>query len=84
MVEFALKAAQNQNGDSLALGRELRHIISMEFSFYTASDILMLSQTGSVLALVSSERIKEEDLKMILQRIVEKSQNSTKSPLTSE
>ena len=48
MVEFALKAAQNQNGDSLALGRELRHIISMEFSFYTASDILMLSQTGSV------------------------------------
>ena len=43
MVEFALKAAQNQNGDSLALGRELRHIISMEFSFYTASDILMLS-----------------------------------------
>ncbi len=65
MVEFALKAAQNQNGDSLALGRELRHIISMEFSFYTASDILMLSQTGSVLALVSSERIKE-DLKMIL------------------
>ena len=39
MVEFALKAAQNQNGDSLALGRELRHIISMEFSFYTASDI---------------------------------------------
>lgn len=66
MVEFALKAAQNQNGDSLALGRELRHIISMEFSFYTASDILMLSQTGSVLALVSSERIKEEDLKMIL------------------
>ncbi len=66
MVEFALKAAQNQNGDSLALGWELRHIISMEFSFYTASDILMLSQTGSVLALVSSERIKEEDLKMIL------------------
>jgi len=38
----------------------------MEFSFYTASDILMLSQTGAVLALVSSERIKEEDLKMIL------------------
>ena len=65
VVEFALKAAQNQNGDSLALGRELRHIISMEFSFYTASDILMLSQTGSVLALVSSERIKEEDLKML-------------------
>ena len=28
VVEFALKAAQNQNGDSLALGRELRHIIS--------------------------------------------------------
>lgn len=78
MVEFALKAAQNQNGDSLALGRELRHIISMEFSFYTASDILMLSQTGSVLALVSSERIKEEDLKMILQRIVEKSQKEHK------
>lgn len=78
MVEFALKAAQNQNGDSLALGRELRHIISMEFSFYTASDILMLSQTGSVLALVSSERIKEEDLKMILQRIVEKSQKQHK------
>lgn len=78
VVEFALKAAQNQNGDSLALGRELRHIISMEFSFYTASDILMLSQTGSVLALVSSERIKEEDLKMILQRIVEKSQKQHK------
>ncbi len=78
VVEFALKAAQNQNGNSLALGRELRHIISMEFSFYTASDILMLSQTGSVLALVSSERIKEEDLKMILQRIVEKSQKQHK------
>lgn len=46
MVEFALKAAQNQNGDSLAL--------------------------------VSSERIKEEDLKMILQRIVEKSQKQHK------
>lgn len=78
VVEFALKAAQNQNGNSLALGRELRHIISMEFSFYTASDILMLSQTGSVLALVSSERIKEEDLKMILQRIVEKSRKQHK------
>lgn len=46
MVEFALKAAQNQNGDSLAL--------------------------------VSSEQIKEEDLKMILQRIVEKSQKQHK------
>lgn len=46
VVEFALKAAQNQNGDSLAL--------------------------------VSSERIKEEDLKMILQRIVEKSQKQHK------
>lgn len=78
VVEFALKAAQNQNGNSLALGRELRHIISMEFSFYTASDILMLSQTGSVLALVSSERIKEEDLKMILQRIAEKSRKQHK------
>lgn len=78
VVEFALKAAQNQNGDSLALGRELHRIISMEFSFYTTSDILMLSQTGSVLALVSSERIKEEDLKMILQRIVEKSQKQHK------
>lgn len=78
VVEFALKAAQNQNGDSLALGRELRRIISMEFSFYTTSDILMLSQTGSVLALVSAERIKEEDLKMILQRIVEKSQKQKK------
>ncbi|MEI3236976.1 MAG: hypothetical protein V8S35_05965 [Lachnospira sp.] len=47
VVEFALKAAQNQNGYLLALGRQISHIISMEFSFYTASEYFNASQTGS-------------------------------------
>lgn len=69
VVEFAFAMDTNDNGDFLTMGQDLRRIISMEFSFYI-KDVLLLLQTGSVLALVSTERISEDNLKEILRRIV--------------
>lgn len=74
VVEFAFSIEKNWNGDSLTMGQDLRRIISMEFSFYTSGEVLLLLQTGSVLALVSTERISEDDLRKILKRIVSSAQ----------
>ena len=72
VIEFAIKMKQNKNGDSFTSGRKLRHIINAEFSFYIKSDILLLLQTGSVLALVPAGKLKEEQLHTILQRIIDR------------
>lgn len=70
VVEFVFRKNRRGSKDLLSTGQEIRSIINMEFSFYSGS-VLVMPQTGSVLALVSTDRISDEDLKTVLNRIIE-------------
>ena len=72
VLEQAQFLGKNRRGskDLLSTGQEIRSIINMEFSFYSGN-VLVMPQTGSVLALVSTDRISDEDLKAVLKRIIE-------------
>ncbi len=67
IVEFAF--------DKLEAGEQIRHAIERELAFSISEKILLLSQTGSALALLPVERIGEERLREILQEVVQKVQN---------
>lgn len=67
VVEFAF--------DKLEAVEQIRHAIERELAFSIPEKILLLSQTGSVLALLPIERIGEERLREILQEVVQKVQN---------
>lgn len=70
VVEFVFGKNHRGSKDLLSTGQEIRNIINMEFSFYSGS-VLVMPQTGSVLALVSTDRISDDDIKSVLNRIVE-------------
>lgn len=70
VVEFVFGKNRRGSKDLLSTGQEIRSIINMEFSFYSGN-VLVMPQTGSVLALVSTDRISDEDLKAVLKRIIE-------------
>lgn len=69
VVEFVFGKIHQDSKDLLSTGQEIRNIINMEFSFYSGS-VLVMPQTGSVLALVSTDRISD-DIKLVLNRIIE-------------
>lgn len=71
VVEFAIDINENNNKDLLGAGQNIRNVINTEFSSYSGMNVLVMQQTGSVLSLVSTERIKENDLKKVLEKIVE-------------
>lgn len=66
VVEFAF--------EKLELGEQIRHAIEREVAFYLPEKLLFLLQTGSVLALLPEERLK--DFKMVLKEIVQKVQRN--------
>lgn len=70
VIEFSFGKNSHDSKDLLSIGQEIRSIIKMEFSLYSGS-ILVMPQTGSVLALVSTDRISEENLRIILKHIIE-------------
>lgn len=57
--------------DSLTVGQSISRIISTEFSYHQSENILVQLQTGTVLALVPSGRISDEQLKEVLGNIVD-------------
>ena len=57
--------------DSLTVGQSISRIISTEFSYHLSENILVQLQTGTVLALVPSGRISDEQLKEVLGNIVD-------------
>lgn len=69
VVEFTFEKKSHGGKDLLSLGHEIRSIINMEFSFYQGS-VLVMPQTGSVLALVSTDRLSDKDLRTVLERII--------------
>lgn len=70
VVEFVFGKIHQDSKDLLSTGQEIRNIINMEFSFYSGS-VLVMPQTGSVLALISTDRISDDDIKSVLNRIIE-------------
>lgn len=70
VIEFTFSSQRRGSKDLLSTGQEIRSIINMEFSFYQGVSVLVMPQTGSVLALVSTDRLGEEDLKTVLNNIV--------------
>ena len=80
VVEFVFGKNRRGSKDLLSTGQEIRSIINMEFSFYSGN-VLVMPQTGSVLALVSTDRISDEDLKAVLKRIIENAERKHHSCL---
>lgn len=62
---------KSTNKDLLEVGRKLRNIINTQFSICRGLTVLVMQQTGSVLALVSADVIKENDLRTVLEKIVD-------------
>lgn len=54
------------DGDSLTVGQAIKRVVRERFSYNLSEDILTRLQTGSVLALVPSNQINEDELKKIL------------------
>lgn len=70
VVEFSFGIDQRGGRELLSAGQKIRNVISMEFSGYSGS-VLVMPQTGSVLALVSTDRINDVELETILNHIIE-------------
>lgn len=71
VIEFAFDTDKSTNKDLLEVGRKLRNIINTQFSICRGLTVLVMQQTGSVLALVSTDVIKENDLRTVLEKIVD-------------
>lgn len=73
VAEFAYKPEKSKNtGDPLAIGQNIRRIIKSEISLHLEGEILILPQTGSVLALIPVDGLEEETVKKILGRITDR------------
>ena len=71
VIEFAFDTDKSTNKDLLEVGRKLRNIINTQFSICRGLTVLVMQQTGSVLSLVSTDVIKENDLRTVLEKIVD-------------
>lgn len=65
-----IKSKYNRSENLLLTGQKVRNIIKMEFSAYHDS-ILVMQQAGSILALVSTDRISNDNLRTVLRHIIE-------------
>ena len=75
VAEFAFSnSGENGNGDSLAAGRNVKRMIRGEFYSFAGREILILPQTGSILALIPDRETGEAEIKEIFGRIAEKAQ----------
>lgn len=70
VVEFTFSSEGDDEGDSFAVGQNIKSIIETQFSAIGSDRPVILSQTGSVLALVSTDRTDRNNLRMIMQSIV--------------
>ena len=73
VVEFTFDSEKDDDGDTLTAGQDIKHVIEAAFSSaqQAVSRPLILPQTGSVLALVSTDRADKKQLKIILTNIIE-------------
>ncbi len=69
VIEFAYDKDQD-SWDSLAVGQSISRIVTAEFARHLSENILTQLQTGTVLALVPSDGLSEDQLKNILENIV--------------
>lgn len=71
VVEFTFLSENDDDGDSLTMGQDIKSIIETQFSTIVSERPVILPQTGSVLALVSSDRMDRNDLRRVMFSIVE-------------
>ena len=71
VVEFTFASKNDDDGDSLTTGQDLKNIIETAFAAASAVMPIMLPQTGSVLALVSADRTDMSELRSIIRSIIE-------------
>lgn len=89
VVEFAFYLKEKENHrpaerieDSLAVSEAVRNIINEEFSKHLSQNILTLSQTGSVLALIPAVKLGVEEFKNILLKITGRAKKQCKTDIT--
>ncbi len=70
VIEFAYRKDKDSY-DSLTIGQSISRIISAEFSCHLSENVLIQLQTGTVLALVPSGRFSDEQLREVLEKIVD-------------
>lgn len=76
VAEFAFKdMGEDFEGDSLAIGQSIRRIIKSEFSLHIKEDVLILPQTGSILVLIPVTSLKDEQIREIVTRVIDRAQS---------
>lgn len=71
VAEFAFAAENDVDGDSLTTGQNIKNVIETAFSSTAAARPLILPQTGSVLALVSTDKTDKTAITALLRNVVE-------------
>ncbi|SKB80119.1 PucR C-terminal helix-turn-helix domain-containing protein [Lachnospiraceae bacterium] len=76
VVEFAFRYAENKDSSEspLEIGQNLRRIINNEYASFIKGKMLILPQTGSVLALIPTEKITKEQQTEICRRIIDRAE----------
>lgn len=74
VVEFAFLQADEADRDYLAAGQRLRSITTGEFASHTGTNVMVMLQTGSMIALIPVEHVDDGRMKEILNRIVDRAE----------
>lgn len=71
VAEFVFRYERKESeGDSFAIGGNIRKIIRSVFQTYIKDEVLMLQQTGSILVLIPLSELNDEMIEIIATRII--------------